>query len=72
MSFVDHHFSPTNRSYTTLDWILLSYHPDDVITISPSSLPDLDLEDVFFQSPTEEILILITTSKTHMQGEQDH
>ena len=30
--FIDPHISTTIRSYTTLDWILVSYHPADVFT----------------------------------------
>ena len=50
---IDPHFSTTNSSYTTLDWIPVSYHPDDVITISPSSVPDSDIDDIFTQPPAE-------------------
>ena len=63
MSFVEPHFSTTNRSYNTLGWILVSHHPDDVITISPSALPDSDHGDVFTQSPAQEILQLIYNIK---------
>ena len=48
--FVEPHFIITNWSYITLEWILVPYHPDDVIVISPSSPPDSDLDDVFFAS----------------------
>ena len=72
MSFVEPYFSTTNNSYITLDWIFESHHPDDVITISSSSLPDLDLGDIFSQPPAEEILQLIYNTKKHTQGKQDH
>ena len=55
---------PQSALNTTLHWILVSYHPDDVITISPSSPPDLDLDDIFAQPPAEEILKLIYHIKT--------
>ena len=61
--FVEHHFSTTNRSYITLDWILDSYHPDDVITISSSSLIDLDHDDIFLPPPAKEVLKLICNIK---------
>ena len=63
MSYVEPHFSTTNISYITLDLILVSHLPDDVITISPSAPPDLDLGDVFTQPPTEEIIQLIYNIK---------
>ena len=59
MSFVEPQFNTANSSYIILDWILVSHHPDDVITILPSSSPGLDLDDVFSQPPAEEILQLI-------------
>ena len=60
---IDSHFSATNSSYIKLDWILVSHHPDDIITISLSAPPDLDLDDNFSQPPAEEILLLIETIK---------
>ena len=73
MFLFDAHFSTTNSPYIKPEWILVSHHPDDVITIfSPSSPPDLDLGDVSSQPPAEEILKLIYNNKTHTQGEQDH
>ena len=71
MSFVEPHFSATDRSYITLDWILVSHHQDDVITNSLSSTPDSDLDDVFSQPVAGEILQLIYNIK-NTQSEQDH
>ena len=71
MSSVDPHFSTTNSCYITLDWILVSHHPDDVITFSPNSPPDLDLGDIFPQPPAEEILHLVYNIK-NTQNEQDY
>ena len=49
----------TNRCYTKPGWILVSHHPDDVITISSRTPSDLDLADIFSQPPAKEILQLI-------------
>ena len=55
-----------NSSYMKLDWILVLHYPDDVITISPSSPPDLELDADFSQLQAEEILQLIKNMKhTH-------
>ena len=47
MSFVNPCVSTTKSSYITLVWVLVSHHPDEAITISPSSPLDSDLDDVF-------------------------
>ena len=39
------------------------HHPDDVIMLSPSSLSDSDLDDVFTQPPVEQVLQLIYNIK---------
>ena len=70
MSFVEPHFSTPYSSYKTLNWIFVSHYPDDVIMISPSSPPDLDLGDVFTQPPAEEILQLIYNIKNMYQENQ--
>ena len=72
MFLVDTHFSTTNSPYIKLEWILVSHHPDDVITISASKCLGLDLDDDISQPPAEEILQLMRTSNTHIQGIQDH
>ena len=65
-SFIEPHLSKTNNSYNTLDWILVSHYPYDVITISTNSPPDADLGDVFTQPPAEQILQVIYNIKnTH-------
>ena len=66
MFLVDNHPRTTNSSYTKPEWILVSYHQDDVITISASTPPDSDLDNDFSQPPAEEILQLIGNVKyTH-------
>ena len=52
MFLVDTHFNTTKSSYI-IDWIHVSHHPDDVIIISPSTLPDSDLDEDFSQPPAE-------------------
>ena len=56
-----------NSTYNTLDWILVSYHQDDVIMISPSSPPDSDLSNVITQPPAEKVQQHIKNT----QSEQD-
>ena len=46
-----------------LDWILVSHHLHDVITISLSMPLDSDLGDVFTQPPAEQVLQLIYNIK---------
>ena len=70
--FVEPCFSTINSSYNTLDWILVSHDPDDVIVISPSTCPDSDPGNVFTQHQAEESLQLFTTSKLHIQSKKDH
>ena len=57
-----------NSCCTKPEWILVSYHQDDVITISASISPDSDLDDDFSQPPAKEILQLIDNIKhIHMR-----
>ena len=44
-----------NSSHTTLYWILVSHHPDDVITICNCSPSDPDLSDMYSQPLEEEL-----------------
>ena len=55
--------STTNSSYTKSNWTLVSYHSDDVITISASTCADLDLDDDFSKLSAEEILQLVENIK---------
>ena len=58
--------STTNSCYTKPEWILVSHLPDDVITISTSTSPDVYLDDDFSPSPVAEILQLLENMKhTH-------
>ena len=70
MFLVDACPSTIIRSYTKPQWILVSYHSDDIIIMSANTSPDSDIEDNFSQPPAEEILQLI--ENTLIQGIQDH
>ena len=46
MFLIDIHPSTTNRSYTKPEWILVSHHPHDAITILAGTPPDSDVDDI--------------------------
>ena len=56
-------FSTVIKPHNSLHLILVSHHPDDVITSSSSSYLDIYLNDDFAQPLAEQVLQLINNIK---------